>query len=187
MQAMLYESATSAATPGQGEGVPTIPVDLVRTLSENRVVLLFRAGDSSVRHMKSIQEPAREDMGEMDQEIVKQVLDELFSALEALEAQSTGILQFLKDQGVAPEGKLAPYLEQAGKASNVRWRAARARIDRLLSSAFRVPEQNAAPEPPRAPDSSHPTTKDAIRMPMQIRISGNIPKTTTREASPKQP
>src|ERR1700732_2242144 len=68
----------------------------------------------------------------MNNEAMKEVLNELFSHLERLETQSEAILQFLKEKKRVTDKQLAPYLEQAGNASNVRGRAARVRIERLL-------------------------------------------------------
>jgi hypothetical protein len=69
----------------------------------------------------------------MDSKAIKEVFNELFSHLEKLETQSAAILQFLKEKKRVTDKQLAPYLEQAGNASNVKWRAARVRIERLLS------------------------------------------------------
>jgi hypothetical protein len=69
----------------------------------------------------------------MDNKAMKEVLNELFSHLERLETQSEAILQFLKEKKRVTDKQLAPYLEQAGNAANVKWRAARIRIDHLLS------------------------------------------------------
>jgi len=69
----------------------------------------------------------------MNSEALKEVLNELFSHLERLETQNEAILQFLKEKKRVTDKQLAPYLEQAGNASNVRWRAARVRIEHLLS------------------------------------------------------
>jgi hypothetical protein len=69
----------------------------------------------------------------MNNEAMKEVLNELFSHLEKLETQNEAILQFLKEKKRVTDKQLAPYLEQAGNASNVRWRAARVRIERMLS------------------------------------------------------
>jgi hypothetical protein len=69
----------------------------------------------------------------MNNEAIKEILNELFSHLERLETQNEAILQFLKEKRRVTDKQLAPYLEQAGNASNVRWRAARVRIDHLLS------------------------------------------------------
>jgi hypothetical protein len=78
---------------------------------------------------------------------VKEVLGELFNLLEAQETQSAAVLQFLKDQGIATEEKLAPYLEQAGNGSSVKWRAARKRMEYLLT-----PIQKEATDSPKEAD-----------------------------------
>jgi hypothetical protein len=70
--------------------------------------------------------------GRMNNDAMKEVLNELFSQLERLETQNEAILQFLKEKKRVTDKQLAPYLEQAGNASNVKWRAARVRIDHLL-------------------------------------------------------
>lgn len=64
---------------------------------------------------------------------LKEIFDELFGLLESLETQSMAVTQFLKEQKVGNDKKLAPYLEQAGNASSVKWRAARARMEYLLA------------------------------------------------------
>jgi hypothetical protein len=69
----------------------------------------------------------------MNNEAMKEVLNELFSHLEKLETQSEAILQFLKEKKRVTDKQLAPYLEQAGNAISVKWRAARVRIEKLLS------------------------------------------------------
>jgi hypothetical protein len=77
----------------------------------------------------------------MDDGIADELLSELFSAFETIDTQSAAILLFLKDKGIVTDAQLAPYLEQAGNASNVRWRAVRVRIDSLLSSAAKKAEE----------------------------------------------
>jgi hypothetical protein len=83
----------------------------------------------------------------VDEKIVDQILDDLYSSFEDAETQSAAILLFLKDQGIATEEKLAPYFEQAGRTSDVRWRAARVRMASLLASAMKAPEAAAQKRP----------------------------------------
>ena len=79
-----------------------------------------------------------------DGKVGGELLSELFSALEDLETQSSGILQFLKDKGLANDEELAPFLEAAARASDVRWRAARLRMEALLSAAIKDAEEEFA-------------------------------------------
>ena len=94
--------------------------------------------------------------------IVQEILHDLFSSMEALETQNTAILQFLKDKGIATDEELASHLEQAGNASNVRWRGVRVRADYLFSSAIKAAEQAAEKETPKSAETeqeSKPATK----------------------------
>src|SRR4029077_5973315 len=93
----------------------------------------------------------------MDEEIVKQVLDELFSSFEDSETQSAALLLFLKDQGIATEEKLAPYFEQAANTSEVRWRAAGVRMAPLGASALKPPEPAAEKKMTAQEDNVEPT------------------------------
>jgi chemotaxis protein histidine kinase CheA len=92
---------------------------------------------------------------ETNPEPIKEILDELFSLLESLETQSLALTQFLKDQGIATDEKLAPYLDRAGNTSSVKWRAARARMQYLLSPVAKktddgTKDKNKEPEKPQA-------------------------------------
>jgi hypothetical protein len=93
----------------------------------------------------------------MDEKIVHEILQDLFSSLEALQTQSRATSQFLKDKGIVNEEELAPYLEQAGNASSVRWLAARVRIDYLLSGAMKAAEEETEKESPKATETGQKT------------------------------
>lgn len=80
---------------------------------------------------------------ENNPEPIREILDELFSLLESLETQSLALTQFLRDQGIATDEKLAPYLDRAGNASSVKWRAARARMQYLLSPVAKKTDDQA--------------------------------------------
>lgn len=82
----------------------------------------------------------------MNENIAHEILHELFSAMEALDTQTTAILQFLREKDIANEEEMARHFEQAGNASSVRWRAVQVRIDYLLSSAMKAAQQDAEKE-----------------------------------------
>jgi hypothetical protein len=92
----------------------------------------------------------------MDEELIQEILDELFSSMEDLETRTQAILQFLEHKGLANQEELAPHLEQAANASNVRWRAARVRINHLVSGAIKSREK-AEPEQTPARDVKKPS------------------------------
>ena len=80
----------------------------------------------------------------------KEAFADLLTHLEHLETVTGAILQFMKENGIATEEKLAPYLEQASKASDVRMRAARARMEHLFSADETAkPATEAVPAPPQ--------------------------------------
>jgi hypothetical protein len=79
----------------------------------------------------------------MDETIVQQIIDGLFPSLETIEAQSAAVLQLIKDKRIASDEDISHYLDEAGKASEVRWRGIRVRINRLLLSLDRASENEA--------------------------------------------
>jgi len=96
---------------------------------------------------------------------VKEVFGELFTLLERLETQSAAVLQFVKDQGTITDEKLAPYLESAGNSCSVKWRAARLRMEYLLSPTENKTEDKKTekPEPEMAPDEKQSAEKEAAK------------------------
>jgi hypothetical protein len=96
----------------------------------------------------------------MNNEAMKEVLNELFSHLERLETQNEAILQFLKEKKRVTDKQLAPYPEQAGNASSVKWRAARVRIDHLLEPEHPEEEIKLGKKPELHEDSSRAESSD---------------------------
>src|SRR6266700_1161511 len=97
----------------------------------------------------------------MDPSVAEELLDELLPSLEGLEAQNAAIAQFLRAKGIATDEQLAPYVEQAKNASSVRWRAARLRIERRLSTAIKATEQAKEKVPDKAAEKPPEETKAA--------------------------
>ena len=97
----------------------------------------------------------------MDPKLTQEILDDLIPSLEALEAKSTAVLEFLKHEGIASDEKLAPYLEQAASASNVRWLGVRVRIERLLSSAEKDSAEKRTEQEEKKPDTTQAKPAEA--------------------------
>ena len=133
---------------------------------------------------------------ENNPEPIKEILDELFSLLESLETQSLALTQFLKDQGIATDEKLARYLDRAGNTSSVKWRAARARMQYLLSPVAKktddgAKDKNKEPEKPQAEkqptekpstEQNKPASPDATKDAVQ-----NTGANTSRNPKPASP
>jgi len=125
---------------------------------------------------------------ENNPEPIKEILDELFSLLESLETQSLALTQFLKDQGIATDEKLAPYLDRAGNTSSVKWRAARARMQYLLSPLAKktddqAKEKSKEPEKPQAEKQA--TEKQPTEKPSSEQNKPASPNTTKDTAQNK--
>jgi hypothetical protein len=64
---------------------------------------------------------------------IAEIFDEVFTLMQDLETRSTAVFEYLQEQGGATDEKLVPYLDRAAGAADVRWRAARARMEHLLA------------------------------------------------------
>jgi hypothetical protein len=88
------------------------------------------------------------EVWDMNVELAEELVDALGSSLEDLEASQAALIQFLKDQGIVTDEQFADYRKQASKASSVRWRAARVRLQHLIEGE-KAREEKAAEEKKR--------------------------------------
>lgn len=119
----------------------------------------------------------------MDESLVSQILDELISSLEPLEAQNRALIQFVKDKGIASDDVLAPYLERAANASNVRWRAFRLRTLSLISSAMKAPVEEQKKEEPKPKEKNASAQTKAPGQQKEEKAPGQENVTPTPEAN----
>jgi hypothetical protein len=133
----------------------------------------------------------------------KEAFSDLLAYLEFLETQTRALLQLLKDNGIVTDEKLAPYLEQASKASDVRMRAARARIDHLFSADEEAkPATEFVPQPtnqqdtqaaPQQPTAKSPEGKnereEKTRLPPQRKEPAEVSSAdvAARDKAPEKP
>jgi len=137
---------------------------------------------------------------ETQSDTLKEILSDLFALLEAQETNSTAVLQLLKDQGIASDEKLSTYLDQAGKASNVKWRAVRMRMEYLLTPIQKETagsDKSKQPEPKESqpPEAAHKLeeeqrnnqAKDNARKKNKSKPQPNPPaKTSPKSGDPKR-
>jgi hypothetical protein len=99
----------------------------------------------------------------MDQEKEKnpiaEIFDEVFTLLQDLETRSTAMLDYLQERGGVTDEKLAPYLDRAAGAADVRWRAARARMEHLLAPKPKSATEAGGDE--KTKGNAQPKTKDS--------------------------
>ena len=117
----------------------------------------------------------------MNVDLAQELLNELGSSLEDLESQQAALLQFLKDAGIVTDEQLAPYLTQAGNASNVRWRAARIRLARIISTERQKEEQLAQKEQHEAGTAQAPV-QDPGKEAKSKNVEGSGEASPQREA-----
>ena len=118
----------------------------------------------------------------MDQEKaanpIAEIFDDVFTSDGgSLETRSVAIVEYMKEQGGVSDEKLAPYLDRAAAAaSDVRWRAARARMEHLL-----------APKPKSATEvGKDEKTKDASRSQAQSKSTSEGRSDETKPQGDKQ-
>jgi hypothetical protein len=116
-------------------------------------------------------------------EPLKEIFDQMFALLESLETQNIAVVQFLKDEGIAADDKLAPYLEKAGNASSVKWRAARARMEHLLTPIPVAAKQTAET---RKPEKTSSENTGSAKDDEDKKDSAEKAKSGSREVEPEK-
>jgi hypothetical protein len=142
----------------------------------------------------------------MDEKIVQEMLQELFSSLETLDAQGAAVLQLVRNKGLATEEEIDKSLKQAGDASSVRWLGVRVRVEHLLAAAAKKTDEDAGKKPEKQPEISREEKqsdetkskktqeqqqaqgKDRQQAPSERKEGGALPEASDKQAEtpPKQ-
>src|SRR5580693_7068794 len=85
---------------------------------------------------------------------IEEIFDEMFTLLADIETPNAALFEYMKEQGGVTDEKLAPYLDRAAAASDVRWRAARARMEHLLAPKPKSATEVGKDEKMKEPSSS---------------------------------
>ncbi len=119
----------------------------------------------------------------MNSHLAQELLNELGSSLESLEARNTALLQFLKDRGIVTDEQLAPCIDQAGNASSVRWRATRVRLERIFASATEAEEKAFEKLHEQAPKTQTPQVPAEQQTSTNLQPENAAKKTEAKEHS----
>ncbi|HEY1678252.1 MAG TPA: hypothetical protein VGG04_11125 [Candidatus Sulfotelmatobacter sp.] len=84
--------------------------------------------------------------GPVDENPLLELLHDMIDSIEPIESRVEALYQFVKAKGIATEKELAPYMEQAANANDVRWRAFRVRAEMLMSEAMNPPQEESVGE-----------------------------------------
>jgi hypothetical protein len=90
---------------------------------------------------------------------IAEIFDEMFTLLADIETRNAALFEYMKEQGGVTDEKLAPYLDRAAAASDVRWCAARARMEHLLAPKPKSAIEVGKDEKTKEPSSSQPQAK----------------------------
>jgi hypothetical protein len=96
------------------------------------------------------------------EKIIDEILDDFASTFQASETRSLAIERFLKNKKIASEDELKPFLEEAGNASEIEWRATRLRLHHLFMSAIDA-VQEAAQESARKAAAGGEAAANAVK------------------------
>lgn len=122
----------------------------------------------------------------MDVHVAQELLNELGSAIENLETQQNALFQFLKDKGIVADDDIARYLTEAGDASNIRWRAARVRLEHLIEASEKEEERklHAAPKAKEEEKTPQPQSKAATKASKaENEVESPAPQSETKETT----
>jgi hypothetical protein len=113
----------------------------------------------------------------MSEDSTKQIFNDLFRHLEVLETQNAAMLQFLKDKKVIKESQFDSYLEQAATATDVKWRAARVRMEHLFAEAPEPKVQPSERETKEGSKTEKATTKTSEKHDGEVQAAEKKPPT----------